>query len=200
MSEPRIGRILVASLHQSIQDLLPNRIEFYENWLSSAGLREGTIGLAPLSAVLSFLRLEGQSYYEITTRAGEYAGDWTMAALPPLERRVAKVLPPRWRARTALRVARGLITATYPGTRTVVTARQGTTTIDIRGSLFCEVRELASSPLCGFYASAVGRVFSTFGVPADVQVNACRALGTDRGCLLGLRLGPPSAAAEPETA
>ena len=60
MSEPRIGRILVASLHQSIQDLLPNRIEFYENWLSTAGLREGTIGLAPLSAVLSFLRLEGE--------------------------------------------------------------------------------------------------------------------------------------------
>jgi hypothetical protein len=200
MSEPRIGRILVASLHQSIQDLLPNRIEFYENWLSTAGLREGTIGLAPLSAVLSFLRLEGDPYYAITTRAGEYAGDWTMAALPPIERRIAKVLPPRWRARTALRVARGLITATYPGTRTVVKARQGTTTIDIRGSLFCEVRELSSSPLCGFYAAGVGRVFSAFGLPAEVEVHACRALGTDRGCLLALRLATPATAAEPETA
>jgi len=200
MSEPRIGRILVASLHQSIQDLLPNRIEFYENWLSSAGLREGTIGLAPLSAVLSFLRLEGDPYHAITTLAGEYAGDWTMAALPPMERRISKLLPTRWRAHTALRVARGLITATYPGTRTVVKSRQGTTTIDIRGSLFCEVRELSSAPLCGFYASAVARVFGAFGLPAEVQVNACRALGTDRGCLLALRLMKPAPAAEPETA
>jgi len=198
MSEPRIGRILVASLHQSIQELLPNRIEFYENWLSTAGLREGTIGLAPLSAVLSFLRLEGDSYHRITTRAGEYAADWTIAALPPMERRITRMLPQRWRTRSALRIARGLITATYPGTRTVVKTRHGATTIDIRGSLFCEVREVSSSPLCGFYAAAVGRVLSAFGLAADVRVNACRALGTERGCLLGVRLGPP-AATEPST-
>ena len=59
MSEARIGRVLVASLHQAIADLLPTRLEFYENWLNVAGLREGTIGLAPLTAVLSFLRTEG---------------------------------------------------------------------------------------------------------------------------------------------
>ena len=41
---------------------LPDRLEFYENWLTVPGLREGTIGLAPLSAVLSFLRLEGEAY------------------------------------------------------------------------------------------------------------------------------------------
>ena len=199
MSEPRIGRILVASLHQSIQDLLPNRIEFYENWLSTAGLREGTIGLAPLSAVLSFLRLEGDAYNTITTKAGEYAGDWTMAALPPMERRITRMLPARWRSKSALRVARGLITATYPGTRTVVKSRQGTTTIDLRGSLFCEVREASTLPLCGFYAAAIGRVFGAFGITADVQVNACRALGTDRGCLLAVRVVPP-AAAEPASA
>ena len=31
MSEPRIGRVLVASLHQAIADLLPTRLEFYES-------------------------------------------------------------------------------------------------------------------------------------------------------------------------
>ncbi|MEO7273285.1 MAG: hypothetical protein ABIX28_14685 [Vicinamibacterales bacterium] len=199
MSEPRIGRILIASLHQSIQDLLPNRIEFYENWLSTAGLREGTIGLAPLSAVLSFLRLEGETYDAVTTRAGAYAGDWTMAALPPMERRLTRLLPARWRAKSALRVARGLITASYPGTRTVVTSRQGTTTIDLRGSLFCEVREASTLPLCGFYVAAIDRVFSAFGLAAEVQVNACRARGTDRGCRLAVRIVPP-AAAEPASA
>ena len=35
---------------------------FYENWLNAEGLREGTIGLAPLYAVLSFLRQEGDAY------------------------------------------------------------------------------------------------------------------------------------------
>ena len=34
MTEPRIGRFLVASLHQAIAELLPDRLEFYENWLS----------------------------------------------------------------------------------------------------------------------------------------------------------------------
>ncbi len=66
MSEPRIGRVLVASLHQAIADILPTRLEFYENWLNVSGLREGTIGLAPLSAVLSFLRTEGEAYELIT--------------------------------------------------------------------------------------------------------------------------------------
>ena len=79
MSEPRIGRILVASMHQAIAELLPSRIEFYETWLTSTGLREGSIGVGPLSAVLSFLRLEaGSAYNQTTTRAGEYAGEWTV--------------------------------------------------------------------------------------------------------------------------
>jgi hypothetical protein len=84
MSEPRIGRVLVASLHQAIADVLPFRLEFYENWLNPNGLREGTIGLAPLSAVLSFLRAEGRAYDEISTKAGEYAAEWTVRGLPAM--------------------------------------------------------------------------------------------------------------------
>ena len=88
MSEPRIGRVLVASLHQAIADLLPNRLDFYENWLNPTGLREGTIGLAPLSAVLSFLRTEGDAYDLITARAGQYAADWTVNDIGDLDRMV----------------------------------------------------------------------------------------------------------------
>ena len=70
MREAGIGRVLVASLHQGIADILPTRLAFYENWLNAEGLREGTIGLAPLFAVLSFLRTEGEaglwfSYQEV---------------------------------------------------------------------------------------------------------------------------------------
>src|SRR3954462_9109960 len=117
MSESRIGRVLVASLHQAIADLLPTRLEFYENWLNSAGLREGTIGLAPLTAGLSFLPTEGEAYnlitapageraavpgfrraggeaYNlITARAGEYGAAWTSETAPGLERRLVPALP-----------------------------------------------------------------------------------------------------------
>src|SRR5215211_1426877 len=119
MTESRIGRVLVASLHQAIADLLPTRLEFYENWLNVAGLREGTIGLAPLTAVLSFLRTEGHAYNLITARAGEYAAAWTFENVAPLKVRVVRALPAAIRARAALGTARALVNATYPGSRAV---------------------------------------------------------------------------------
>ena len=190
MSEPRIGRVLVASLHQSIADLLPTRLEFYENWLNVSGLREGTIGLAPLSAVLSFLRSEGDAYNLITWRAGEYAAAWTYENVPAFERRVVRALPPTLRARAALRTARALVRATYPGSRAITRMKKGTASIDLRGSLFCEVREASVLPLCGFYASAISRVLRLFDVPADAHVSQCRAAaaGGQKGCLLSVTL------------
>jgi hypothetical protein len=192
MSEPRIGRVLVASMHQAIQDVLPNRIEFYENWISTTGLREGTIGLAPLSAVLSFLRLEGDAYNRITTKAGEYAADWTVTGMPNLERRIIRALPESWRVRSALRVARMLVTTTYPGTRALTKLRGAKASVDLRGSLFCEVREASVLPLCGFYAAAIGRVLGHFSLPADVHVNECRAAGSRKGCVLAVVLQGPA--------
>jgi bacteriochlorophyll 4-vinyl reductase len=200
MSEPRIGRVLVASLHQAIADQLPNRLEFYENWLSVSGLRDGTIGLAPLFAVLSFLRTEGAGYQAVTTRAGEYAADWTVNNLTPLERRVMRALPASLRARAALRTARALVRDTYPGSRALVRMRRGTASVDLRGSLFCEVREAAGFPLCGFYAAAFSRVLQLFAIRADACVNACRGAGGGKGCQLslvvsGANVDDPAAAA-----
>jgi hypothetical protein len=190
MSEPRIGRVLVASLHQAIADMLPTRLEFYENWINITGLREGTIGLAPLSAVLSFLRTEGDAYASITTRAGEYAGDWTVNTLTPLERRIIRGLPASFRARAALRVARMLVRSTYPGSRAIVRLKGTTASIDLRGSLFCEVRETSILPLCGFYAAAIGRVMQLFDIRADTSVTECRAGGARTGCLLSVIVNP----------
>jgi bacteriochlorophyll 4-vinyl reductase len=200
MSEPRIGRVLVASLHQAIGEVLPSRLEFYENWLNVTGLREGTIGLAPLFAVLSFLRTEGEAYQLVTARAGQYAADWTVNNLPPLERRVMRALPAGFRTRAALRTARALVRDTYPGSRAVVRVRRGVASIDLRGSLFCEVRETSILPLCGFYASAFARVLQLFSLAADASVNECRAAGGRKGCVLslvvnGVSAGDPAAAA-----
>ncbi len=186
MSEPRIGRVLVASLHQAIADILPIRLEFYENWLNVSGLREGTIGLAPLSAVLSFLRSEGEAYAVITARAGDYAADWTVNSLSALERRLIRALPARLRMRAALRVTRTLVRSTYPGSRAIVRLKRGTASVDLRGSLFCEVREASVLPLCGFYASAIVRVFQLFALRADAQVSECRAAGRGKGCTMSV--------------
>jgi len=165
---------------------LPSRLEFYENWLSPLGLREGTIGLAALFAVLSFLRTEGAAYGQITARAGEYAADWTVSDLKPLERRLIRALPAALRTRAALRTARALVRETYPASRAIVRLRRGTASIDLRGSLFCEVREASILPLCGFYASAIGRVLHHFDLRADAKVSECRAAGGRKGCLLSV--------------
>jgi hypothetical protein len=171
-------------LHQAIADLLPTRLEFYENWLNVSGLRDGTIGLAPLSAVLSFLRTEGEAYLLITARAGEYAAEWTINTLPPFERRVMRALPRALCLRAAMRVARGLVRSTYPGSRAIVKIKHGTASIDLRGSLFCEVRETSVFPLCGFYAAAVTRVLQLCGIAAQARVSECRAAGGGKGCLM----------------
>jgi bacteriochlorophyll 4-vinyl reductase len=192
MSEPRIGRLLVASLHQAIAELLPDRLEFYENWLSVSGLREGTIGLAPLLAVLSFLRGEGEIYTQIVARAGEYAADWTVGSIPALERKLLTTLPLRLRARAALRTARGLIRTTYPGSRAIVRLRKDRASVDLRGSLFCEVRETSVQPLCGFYAATISRVLRHFAVPGETRVETCRAAGGGQGCLMLVVVRPAS--------
>jgi hypothetical protein len=198
--DARIGRVLVASLHQAIADVLPDRLEFYENWLTAPGLREGTIGLAPLSAVLSFLRLEGEAYNRTTACAGEYAADWTVSSMSTLERKVISVLPTMLRTRGAFRTARALVRSTYPGSRVKVRLRRGTASIDLRGSLFCETREATSMPLCGFYAAAIARVLYHFSLRADAHVHECRAASRGKGCRLrveirGANIDEPAAAA-----
>jgi bacteriochlorophyll 4-vinyl reductase len=190
----------VASLHQAIADELPMRLEFYENWLNASGLREGTIGLAPLSAVLSFLRGEGDAYNQITAKAGRYAADWTVSTMPPLRRRMLQMLPAALRVRMALRTAGGLVRATYPGSRAIVRLKRGTASVELRGSLFCEVREASVLPLCGFYAAAIARVLEQFALRADARVDECRAAGGRKGCLLVVVVHSGAGAGRPEAA
>ena len=193
MSEAGIGRLLVASLHQGIADLLPTRLEFYEAWLNPAGLRDGKIGLAPLAAVLSFLRQEGDCYQLISARAGEYTAEWTVAELPGYQRAIVRAAPPRLRLYLAMRVARQMIRNTYGGSRAIVRWKKGQGQVDIRGSIFCEVRDRAEEPLCEFYASAIRRVLHLFSVDAQVGTEQCRATGAGQ-CLMTVLVRPTGAA------
>lgn len=185
MTDAGVGRLLVASLHQGIADLLPSRLEFYESWLNPAGLREGRIGLAPLAAVLSFLRQEGEPYHLISARAGEYTAEWTVADLPPLQRTIIRGAPVGLRPRLAMRVGRQMVRNTYGGSRAVVRWKKRTAAVDLRGSIFCEVRARAANPMCEFYASALRRLMYLLNVDADVDTEQCRATGAG-GCVITL--------------
>ncbi|RPJ71836.1 MAG: hypothetical protein EHM24_11075 [Acidobacteria bacterium] len=187
MTEAGIGRVLVASLHQAIADVLPNRLDFYENWLNPWGLLHGTIGLAPLNAVLSFLRLEGDVYQEVTQRAGRYAAEWTVASQAPTTRMAIRALPRPLRVRAVLRVARRTVRASYVGSRALVKQRQGEWRVDIRGSIFCGTRDSAPQPLCRFYAAALSRFLELYGLAGAARPRECRAMG-DASCVMTLTL------------
>jgi predicted hydrocarbon binding protein len=96
------------------------------------------------------------------------------------------LLPGVLRTRGAMRAAGTLVRSTYPGSRAIVKVRRGTASVDLRGSLFCEVREATPGPLCAFYAAAIARVLSQFALDADVRVHECRAASRGRGCLLAV--------------
>ncbi len=187
MSEAGIGRVLVASLHQGIADILPTRLAFYENWLNAEGLREGTIRLAPFYAVLSFLRQEGDAYQMITTRAGEYAAEWTVLSMPPGRRTMIRILPAWLKRRVLLRLTRRFVRNSYQGSRVISHLRRRTVSIDLRASIFCSVRERVPHPLCGFYAAAFTRLMTLFGIGARTDVIACRGTG-ESTCLFTVAL------------
>lgn len=194
MHDGGVGRLLVASLHQGIAEELPSRLEFYESWLNPAGLRDGRIGLAPLAAVLSFLRQEtGDPYFKVSARAGEYSARWLVDAMSPLRRRAVLALPRPLRLWLVMRLARRLIRQTYGGSRAIIrgTAR-GRGQLDLRGSVFCQVRDRVPQPLCEYYAAALRHLLHRFELPHDAQATECRAVGAAR-CLILLAVpGGPS--------
>jgi len=150
-------------------------------------LRDGTIGLAPFYAVLSFLRQEGDVYHIITSRAGEYAAEWTVESMPPLQRAIIRASPEWLRGRLLVRLARRLVRNSYQGSRTVARVRAGTARIDVRASIFCSVREPVGHPLCGFYAAAFTRLLTLFNVRTQAEVLACRGTG-EPACVMSMAL------------
>ncbi len=179
MRDSGVGRVLVASLHQGIADVLPARLGFYESWLNAEGLRGGKIGVAPVSAVLSFLRQEGAAYDATMTRAGEYAAEWTVESMAPVRRSFVLNTPAWLRRRLVLGLARQLVRQSYRGNSAAWRLRRGTATVNVRASIFCTVREPVGHPLCGFYAAAFARLLDLFGLPAHAEVVACRGSGSE---------------------
>ena len=184
MRDAGVGRVLLASLHQGIADILPTRLGFYESWLHAKGLREGTIDLAPLYAVLSFLRQEGDvAYATITTSAGEYAAEWTVQSMGSIERSLLRASPTWLRRRLVLRLGTRMVRASYRRSRLLYRLRKHVATLDLRASVFCDVRDPVERPLCGFYTAALARLCALFDIPAKIAVTSCRAAGSP-GCTM----------------
>lgn len=171
MVDAGIGRLLISSLHQGIADISPNRLEFYENWLSPTGMRDGRIGLAPLGAVLSFLhREEAPTNDQIVERAGRYAADWTFADISALRRWYLRRLPMGMRARAALGVGKKLVLATVRESKVKTRVNGSSAAIDINSALFEQLRDPATIPMRAFYASAIDRLLQHCAVDAEVAV------------------------------
>lgn len=187
MTEALVGRLLPACLHQAILDEIPQRLDFYEEWLHPDGLRDGNIGLAPLTAVLGFLRTEGEAYGRVMTRAGTLAGEWSIAAMPAVRRRLVTSLPRGLRARAALRIAARIVRDVLSTSKASTRMRRGHAKFSIDASLFCAVRDRHAAPLCGFYAALGAEVLRRFDLPAGARIEACRAV-SGGACVVDLNL------------
>jgi bacteriochlorophyll 4-vinyl reductase len=139
--------------------------------------------------VLSFLRQEGEAYQLIVARAGEYAAEWTVTDMPNFRRSVIRAMPMPLRVRLVMRTARTMIRKTYGGSKGVVRWQKERGAIDIRGSLFCEVRDPVRRPLCEYYRSAIRRVMQLFDVNVDIETKQCRATGAGQ-CLMVVLIRP----------
>lgn len=185
MIEAGIGRLLVASLHQAITEVLPTRLEFYEEWLSPRGLRDGRMGLAPLQAVLSFLRKEGDAYEQVMIRAGELAAEWWLAELPGVRRSAVSGGPLWIRGRLLMGLCQDFVRQTFRDSDVSYAWSQGQGQITLGHSVFCVTRESATHVLCGFYVSALRCLLAAVGLPVTIDVTACRSAGAP-ACVLTL--------------
>jgi hypothetical protein len=183
MTDAHVGRLLAAAVHQAITDELPTRIDFYEHWLRGERLRDGGVGLAPMTAVLGFLRAEGEPYHRVMTRAGQFAADWTRDAMPSFRRRTLLALPRWWRSRAVLKVAARAIRDGYAPSRVAVRVRRGQARVEVKQSLFCRAREAQSAPQCDFHTALIHGLLVSFNLPSSFTIESCAGQG-DGSCVV----------------
>ena len=176
MTEARIGRLLAACLHQAILEQLPQRIDFYENWLHPDGLRDGNIGLAPITAVVGFLRTEGDAYDRVMAQAGTLAAEWSVTSMSAIRKRALMWLPRGLRTRAALRVAAEIGRDICSTTRARASVKGSSARVEVRESLFCAVRGQQATPLCGFYVAVAIETLRKLGLTAGGRIDRCRAI------------------------
>ncbi|MEZ5284412.1 MAG: hypothetical protein R2712_06310 [Vicinamibacterales bacterium] len=171
MVDAAIGRLLIASLHQGIADIAPTRLDFYENWLSPTGLRDGRMGLAPLGAVLSFLHREPPpADHEIPDRAGRCAAEWAWSSVSGARKALIRRLPLGLRTRAALGLCRRLAREAIGQSSVSWRLRRGRARVDIQSAIFEYLRQPSAAPMRRFYASAFRECLLQCDIEAHVTV------------------------------
>ena len=177
-----VRRVLLASLHQAIGEVLPARLGFYERWLNPSG-PDVTLGVASFMAMLTFLHQEGEAFELISSRAGHLAAVRSFQELPSLKRAYLRLLPRRARARKAIGLLAQILPSLYPETRVDTTRRRSTVFVGVDGSPFCAVRGSADPPSCSFYSSTITTFLQLLNLGPSVRVSRCRSTGV-KSCLL----------------
>jgi len=175
------------------------RAEFYDHWLGPDVWRDGAVDLAALTAVLGFLRTEGEAYERVVARGGRLAAEWSVASMSPGRRRLVTWLPVRLRTRAALRTAAHVVRALTSAREVRARVRRRGAEVRVTASVFCAVRDRAPRPLCGFHLAAAVETFRQFGLPATGRVERCHAMDRD-GCLLLVTLSSAQDDAQPAIA
>jgi hypothetical protein len=173
----RVGRVLLESLHQAIDEVLPARLEYYERWLKPAEAPSPKLGAASFSAMLSFLHQEGAEADIVLDFAGQYAAVRSFNGLFALRRAFLRMLPRRLRARRATRLVVRVLAALHGESRVDMSRRRSTVFINIEGSPFCAAAPPAEPPTCRFYSTFILTFLQLFHLRAAVRVTRCRASG-----------------------
>ncbi len=189
MTDAAVGRLLVASLHQGIADLLPMRLEFYEAWLHPSGLREGGSGWRRWRQCSAFF----------VSRAPR------TTSLPPVRASTRRIGPspkcPRSASESSWQCRRPFASEWWSAspngwceapTATPTSRSNGDSGVGQSNSRArCSARSgiRVDAPLCEFYASAFRRLMSLFNLDADVVTEQCRATGATR-CAMSVTVRP----------
>jgi hypothetical protein len=159
------------------------RAEFYDHWIGADAWRDGSVDLAALSAVLGFLRTEGDAYERVVTRGGRLAAEWTIASMSAGRRTLLTRLPAALRRRAALRTAVRVVRSLTSSREVRARVRHSGAELRVTASVFCAVREPVARPLCGFHLAAAIETFRQLRVAATGQVERCHAIDR-QGCVL----------------
>jgi hypothetical protein len=107
---------------------------------------------------------------------------------------------PTWlRHRAALRLAAEAAQSISRASRVSARVRRGMARLEVKASVFCSVRGVQATPLCGFYSALIVRTLAHCGVPAVVRVESCHAMNAP-SCVLALDLGVTESVSVPAAA
>ena len=199
MTDVRTGQLVASSVYDAIQAELPQRLDFYGHWLQRDRLPDRRGNLAQMTAVLGFLRTEGEAYDRVVARAGQVAAGWTVDGLTPFRRHMTAKLPPALRARAVLALAADLVRTVHAPSRMSRRVRRRQAEVGVTASLFCAVRDVPRAPLCGFYLAATLELLARFEVPAQGRLVSCRAIEGSR-CVMLLDWSGSQVAPDPAVA